>query len=171
MVINYELERNIYKCLLNLALKINVLLLLFVLFQGIVKEGDVDSFNLPLYRPFKGEVREIIEDEGSFDIDKLETFEVDWDYSDTSTEDDQYCVSGQNVAKWIRAGTEPMLATHFGAGTAMDSLFARFAQHVAEHLCIEKTTDFYIVLSMTKKQIFKAIYGYVRRSLPLNKIN
>jgi hypothetical protein len=110
----------------------------------------VDSFNLPLYRPFKGEVREIIEDEGSFNIDKLETFEVDWDNSDTS-EDDHYCASGQNVAKWIRAGTEPMLATHFGAGTAMDSLFARFAQHVAEHLCIEKTADFHIVLSMTKK--------------------
>jgi len=62
----------------------------------------VDSFNLPLYRPFKGEVREIIEDEGSFNIDKLETFEVDWDNSDTS-EDDQYCASGQNVAKWNRA--------------------------------------------------------------------
>ncbi|MFQ6654011.1 hypothetical protein Gotur_025147, partial [Gossypium turneri] len=33
---------------------------------GVVKEADVDSFNIPLYAPCKEEVAEIVEREGSF---------------------------------------------------------------------------------------------------------
>jgi hypothetical protein len=73
----------------------------------------VDSFNVPHYRPFEGEVRAIIEDEGSFNVDKLETFEVDWDPSDNQ----DFVISGQNVAKWFRAGTEPMLASGYSFWT------------------------------------------------------
>jgi hypothetical protein len=42
----------------------------------------MDTFNLPYYNPYEGEVREIIEMEGSFDINKLETFAINWDAND-----------------------------------------------------------------------------------------
>ncbi|KAL4385885.1 hypothetical protein GQ457_09G031410 [Hibiscus cannabinus] len=46
---------------------------------GVVKEEDVDSFNLPLYTPCKEEMAEIVEREGSFEINNLQVFEVDTD--------------------------------------------------------------------------------------------
>ncbi|KAL4387150.1 hypothetical protein GQ457_09G025510 [Hibiscus cannabinus] len=46
---------------------------------GVVKEEDVDSFNLPLYTPCREEMAEIVEREGSFEINNLQVFEVDTD--------------------------------------------------------------------------------------------
>ena len=65
----------------------------------------MDSFNLPYYSPYEEEVREIVEKEGSFNLDKMEIVEVN---------DDPSNESGKNVANCIRAVLEPMLATHFG---------------------------------------------------------
>ena len=72
----------------------------------------MNSFNLPIYHPSEGEVRTMVQEEGSFNLDKLETFEASWDPFDES-----YKYRGaQNVANCIRivTNTEPTLATHFG---------------------------------------------------------
>lgn len=106
----------------------------------------MDSFNLPMYNPFEGEVKALIEEEGSFNLDKLETFEASWDPYDDSDK----TRSGQNVANCIRSATEPMLATHFGDAIIPD-LFARYANRVAEHLSMEKGHHFLVVFSLTKK--------------------
>ncbi|KAF5464272.1 hypothetical protein F2P56_014361 [Juglans regia] len=83
--------------------------------EGIVEEKDVDSFNLPIYRPYGGEVSEIIQEEGSFGIEGLETFELNWDPND-NIENREFVFnknsSGRSVADWTRA--EPILASHFG---------------------------------------------------------
>jgi jasmonate O-methyltransferase len=55
------------------------------------------------------------------------------------------------VANIVRAVAEPMLASHFG-DEIMDELFKRYAEHVGEHLCVEKTKHINIVLTMTKKE-------------------
>ncbi|KAL6346244.1 hypothetical protein AAG906_033040 [Vitis piasezkii] len=71
-------------------------------------EADLNSFNLPIYHPSEGEVRTMVQEEGSFDLDKLETFEASWDPFDES-----YKYRGaQNVANCIRivTNTEPTLA-------------------------------------------------------------
>lgn len=116
-----------------------------------VEEVQVDSFNLPYYTPCEEEVRTVIENEGSFVLDKLELFEVNWDGTDDSegftfNRHD----SGRRVANIIRAGTEPMIASHFGE-YIVDELFAKFANNVAEHLSRENTKHVNIVISMTKK--------------------
>ncbi|KAL6346363.1 hypothetical protein AAG906_033159 [Vitis piasezkii] len=120
--------------------------LLDMLADGLVEEADVDSFNLPMYNPFEGEVKALIEEEGSFNLDKLETFEASWDPYDDSDKPR----SGQNVANCIRSATEPMLATHFGDAIIPD-LFARYANRVADHLSMEKGHHFLVVFSLTKK--------------------
>ncbi|KAA8520356.1 hypothetical protein F0562_014612 [Nyssa sinensis] len=56
--------------------------LLDMVATGLVEEADVDSFHLPFYSPYKDEVKDIIHKEGSFNLDKLEVFEVNWDASD-----------------------------------------------------------------------------------------
>ena len=123
-------------------------------FQGLVLEADIDTFNLPFYHPYEGEVREIIEMEGSFDINKLETFAINWDANDDINNnnfvfDKDQC--GRNVANIIRAAAEPMLVSHFGDDIT-DDLFKRYAEYVGEHLCVEKTKHIHIVFTMTKKE-------------------
>ncbi|XP_059651732.1 benzoate carboxyl methyltransferase-like [Cornus florida] len=127
--------------------------LLDMVAEGLIDEAKVDSFNLPFHAPYKDEVKAIIHKEGSFTLDKLEVFEVDWDASDK--DDDKHFVfdkyrSGKLVASCIRAAMEPILASHFG-DTVIDKLFARFAHHVAENQSVDKLKCFNIVVSLTKK--------------------
>ncbi|KAJ6854763.1 hypothetical protein NC651_039656 [Populus alba x Populus x berolinensis] len=122
--------------------------------KGLVVETDSDTFNLPYYNPYEGEVREIIEMEGSFDIDKLETFAINWDANDDISNKDfvfEKDQCGRNVANIVRAVAEPMLVSHFG-DDIIDELFKRYAEYVGEHLCVEKTKHINIVLSLTKKE-------------------
>ncbi|KAK1586766.1 hypothetical protein Q3G72_005949 [Acer saccharum] len=120
--------------------------------EGLVEATKVDSFNLPYYTPCEEEVREIVEKEGSFNLDKMEIVEVNWDPSDDPSNErfvfNKY-ESGKNVANCIRAVSEPMLATHFGENI-IDILFTRYAHHVADHLAVEKTKFINIAVSMTK---------------------
>ena len=58
--------------------------------------------------------------------------------------------SGENVANSTRAVTEPMVASHFG-DYIDDDLFKKYAEYVAEHLCLEKTKSINIVVSLSKK--------------------
>ncbi|GAY67170.1 hypothetical protein CUMW_254450 [Citrus unshiu] len=100
------------------------------------------------------EVKSIVREQGSFNLDTFESFEVNWDPSDDVNNksfvfNKDRC--GQNVANSIRAVTEPMLASHFG-NAVIDPLFARFATLVAEHLAVEKTKHISLVFSMTRKQ-------------------
>uniref|UniRef100_A0A5B7AQH7 Uncharacterized protein n=1 Tax=Davidia involucrata TaxID=16924 RepID=A0A5B7AQH7_DAVIN len=137
------------RCLLELLARS----LLDMVAEGLIEEADVDSFNLPFYAPYKDEVKTIIHKEGSYNLNKLEVFEVNWDASDN--DDDKHFVfdkhkSGENVASCIRAVMEPQLASHFG-DSIIDNLFERYAKHVAEHLSMEKTKYFNIVISLTKK--------------------
>ncbi|KAL4388609.1 hypothetical protein GQ457_09G025240 [Hibiscus cannabinus] len=125
---------------------------------GVVKEEDVDSFNLPLYTPCKEEMAEIVEREGSFEINNLQVFEVD---TDPLNADEKLCKKdlgfqiymqmGKNIANTIRAVIEPMICSHFGEAVS-DRLFIRLATNVAEALSkgmLRKRVN--IVVSLTKK--------------------
>ncbi|GMI86240.1 hypothetical protein like AT5G66430 [Hibiscus trionum] len=119
--------------------------------KGLVQESDVDSFNLPWYNPCKEEVREIIKKEGSFNLNKMEVFEVNWDFEDNDYNKNyvfEKNKSGQNFAKIIRAATESMLNNHFGE-IIINDLFTRYALHVGEHLSRERTKYTIIVVLMT----------------------
>lgn len=113
----------------------------------------MDSFNLPFYTPYSEEVREIVEKQRSFNLEKIEVFEVNWDPND-DVSNKKFVFnkdkSGQSVASCIRAVTEPILASHFGQGV-IDTLFRSYAKHVAEHLALEKTKFINLVVSITKK--------------------
>ncbi|KAF3956642.1 hypothetical protein CMV_018253 [Castanea mollissima] len=129
------------KCLLDMAA------------EGLIEEADIDTFNLPYYNPFIEEVKTIVEKEGSFVIDRLETFEVNLDANDND-ENKNYVFDkftcGQNVSHCIRAISESLLADHFGEAI-IDDLFERCAERIGEHLSMEKIKNFNIVISMARK--------------------
>ncbi|XWS08375.1 hypothetical protein CRYUN_Cryun41cG0074300 [Craigia yunnanensis] len=125
--------------------------------MGLVKEADVDSFNLPLYTPCKEEVGEIIEKEGSFDINELQVLEMDIDllFSKDKKEEDLGLnidlQMGQKTANSARAVLEPFLSSHFG-DAIIEKLFIRFAIHVADVLSNSKQNKtINMVVSLTKK--------------------
>nr|XP_043620312.1 benzoate carboxyl methyltransferase-like [Erigeron canadensis] len=124
--------------------------------EGIVTESQIAAFNVPTYNPYKDEVRDLVHIQGSFSLDTLDTFEVNW-YTD-DTDDDHGNVKARNqqslgkrAAKMIRAGSEPMLITYFGS-SAMDLIFQKFEKYMDEHLAnTEETKPLLIVISLTKK--------------------
>ncbi|KAL4385123.1 hypothetical protein GQ457_15G029990 [Hibiscus cannabinus] len=97
----------------------------------------VYSFNAPCYVTCAKEIKEGIEKEGTFIIDRLEAFEVDWHrgvVTDIHTEQGN-ALFGEQVAKTVRAVAESMLESHFHIGQdRMDILFAMFAENVSTYL-------------------------------------
>ncbi|KAK1429238.1 hypothetical protein QVD17_11444 [Tagetes erecta] len=131
--------------------------LLELLKEDLVRESDINSFNLPFYLPCEDELRNIIQDDVLFVLDDMNVFEVNWDPQDTDHTNMNGLIKGgdhnghvKNTAKVIRAITEPLLASHFGA-SIVDLMFKKYEKHVADHLAIKKTRQFTIVISLTKK--------------------
>lgn len=92
--------------------------------QGLIDEKKIDNFNAPYYAPSVEEVKWEIRKEGSFTVNGLEAFEIEWDggHQNKSTADE--LSRGERVGKTIRAVVEPMLEDSFGR-EIMDELFHR----------------------------------------------
>jgi hypothetical protein len=113
----------------------------------------LDRFNLPFYAPTAEEVRDVIETEGSFNIQRLETFDVDWDSnmddSNKSFGSDKP-TRGKYVAMSIRVVAEPILASCFGE-EIMDGLFDMFSNNIEEYLEVEEGKYTNMIISMNKE--------------------
>lgn len=120
--------------------------------QGAIEEENLNLFNFPNYFPSPEEVKYVINSEGSFTINQLETFHVSWDCSDPKGDENSvtnklrsaYC-----MANIFRAASEPLLENHFGK-EIMDQLYDRFRERMAEYATKEKTEFTNLVISMTK---------------------
>ncbi|KAL8495819.1 hypothetical protein ACS0TY_019796 [Phlomoides rotata] len=126
-------------------------ILLHMVAQGIVKEEDLYSFNVPMYPPCMHEIEEIIRGEGSFSLEKMEVFEVPWD---ANVEDDiifDKHRSGKIVAACVRAFIEPLLLSHFGPSLDLDGIFDIYAHKMGYHLAIERSSYFSPVISLLWK--------------------
>ncbi|KAF5740785.1 jasmonate O-methyltransferase-like [Tripterygium wilfordii] len=126
--------------------------------EGLVEEEKLDSFNTPYYAPCPEELELEIQREGSFFVDRLEAFEVDWDGGVVDNDiggggdETTFCTitMGDRVAKTIRAVVESMLEAHFG-GEIMDDLFRRFAVLVDDHFSKASTKYINLAISLIKK--------------------
>lgn len=114
--------------------------------QGKIKEDKIDSFNIPSYAPYQEEIKKIVQMEGSFSLEKLETFETDMTAIDKPFED-----IANLVVKTIRAVTEVMLASHFG-NSIIHHLFDIYINDVTQYLSMGNTIKFFnICLCLRKK--------------------
>ncbi|XP_047306497.1 probable jasmonic acid carboxyl methyltransferase 2 [Impatiens glandulifera] len=114
--------------------------------QGLIKQSEVDSFNLPVYHPYKDEVMTIIEEENSFYLEKLQDFDCEWDPDDKLYKKG----SGEYLTNCIRSISEPMLVSHFGE-LDLDYVFERYKEHAANNLKSNKTNYINLIICLCKK--------------------
>ncbi|XP_062079449.1 monomethylxanthine methyltransferase 2-like isoform X1 [Humulus lupulus] len=126
--------------------------------QNIIEAESLDKFNMPLYFPNEKEVENVIQEEGSFSLQKLNAFETAWDTGFITIEnsdkkyndDDDKLERGKYISDYMRAGLESVLVKQFGE-TVMDELFQRLAYKVIESMAKEKWQHKNLVISLTKK--------------------
>lgn len=105
---------------------------------------------MPFYDPNEQELKEVIRNEGSFEINEWEAHGFDLGHSNCDYyEEDEY-EAGHNEANCIRAVCEPMVVAHFGEDI-MDTLFDKYAHHVTQHANCRNKTTVSLVVSLTKK--------------------
>ncbi|PON98208.1 SAM dependent carboxyl methyltransferase [Trema orientale] len=127
--------------------------------ENIIKGESLDNFNMPLYFPTANEVKKVIQEQGSFYLQKLDIFEIPWDagFSEPITSKNNNIMNdkekrGTYVSDYVRAVVEPILVKQFGE-TIMDKLFARFTDRVIESMAKEKWQYVNLVISLTKKAL------------------
>ena len=74
----------------------------------------LDCFYLPMYGPTDVELREIIQDEGSFEINEMQVHPVEKPLTAPNT-----------LARVMRAVAEPMILQHFGVSSDSMDEFVR----------------------------------------------
>ncbi|KAK6227849.1 hypothetical protein SCA6_000189 [Theobroma cacao] len=112
--------------------------------QGLIDEEKLNSFNVPYYIPSQEEVRDLVNKEGSFLTEFVDTIEVELEGIWTEPE---------NRAKNLRSFTEPMISHQFGE-EVMDKLYDKVKDILVEDCKQEKqsTRGVSIVLELKKKE-------------------
>ncbi|CAN4107132.1 unnamed protein product [Withania somnifera] len=109
----------------------------------LIDEEKVNSFNIPLYNPSPAEVMYIVEKEGSFTINCLETSEVHKNFDNG----EKY-----NMVQRYRCIAEPLLISHFGDELNMDQVFHKYSEIITSDCkAKEKTLFVNVTVSLAKK--------------------
>ncbi|EEF33146.1 S-adenosylmethionine-dependent methyltransferase, putative [Ricinus communis] len=122
--------------------------------EGVINKEKLDSFNVPYFTPSMSEVISEIEKDGSFLIDQIELSEQHWNpYHDEPNISEAFKNPGYNVAKYVRAGIEPLIISHFGFDKAiMDEVFDRYKEILNEYMAKEKSEFVNLTVSVIKKE-------------------
>ncbi|PON71454.1 SAM dependent carboxyl methyltransferase [Parasponia andersonii] len=119
--------------------------------EGIIEEEKMDTFNIPQYTPSPNEVRSEVVKEGSFNLNKVEVSQVNWNaYDNAYSPSEELDDNGYSVAKCMRAVAEPLLVSHFGEAI-IDEVFRRYREILVERMSKEKTEFINVIVSLTKR--------------------
>ncbi|CAL5010960.1 unnamed protein product [Urochloa decumbens] len=86
--------------------------------KGLISREMLDCFYIPMYGPSDMELHEVIQDEGSFEINKMHVHEVD-----------KSLMAPNTMAHAMRAVFEPMIVEHFGLTSKVMDEFVRTLEH------------------------------------------
>ncbi|PPS20053.1 hypothetical protein GOBAR_AA00506 [Gossypium barbadense] len=95
--------------------------------QAEIEKEKVDSYEVHFYAASKNELEDEVRREGSFEIDKLEMFEIEREVKNGES-------YGTAVAMTVRAVQESMLCDHFGDGMDLDTLFNNYGKMIDEEM-------------------------------------
>lgn len=122
----------------------------YLVLQGIIKEEQMDTFNIPQYTPSPSEVKSEVMKEGSFTIDGLEISEVHWNPFDSECSlFESHSDGGYHVAKFMRPVAEPLLVSHFGEAI-IEEVFGRYQKILTDRMSKEKTEFINVSISMIR---------------------
>ncbi|KAL8200429.1 hypothetical protein R6Q57_011768 [Mikania cordata] len=131
-----------------------------MVFEGLVEEEKFDSFNIPVYTASPTEIMNLVKTEGSFILDHLEIFDVNWeawkkeendhDASEPIQLNDNHGF-GHDVSKAVKAGIEPLVANYFGEAM-LDDVFKSYGQIIIARSSKETQKLVSITISLTRKK-------------------
>lgn len=96
--------------------------------EGVVDKAIIDGFNLPIYVPSVGEMREMIEKNGCFTIEKMELT--------VPRGSDEGPIDVPELIKHLRAGMQEIFALHFG-DYVVEKMFDKMSEkhlHMSEFI-------------------------------------
>ncbi|XP_038679013.1 loganic acid O-methyltransferase-like [Tripterygium wilfordii] len=93
--------------------------------QGLISEAKIDSFNMPIYSPTAPEMKALIEKNGCFSIEKMESII----YGEEVVK--LLYIDEQMLSSQLRAVWEGIISEHFG-NDIVDELFDQYAKRFAE---------------------------------------
>ncbi|OMO56926.1 SAM dependent carboxyl methyltransferase [Corchorus capsularis] len=112
--------------------------------QGEIDKEKVDSYHVHFYAPSTNEIEDEVKREGSFQVEKLEMFEIEREVKNGGS-------YGSAVAMTVRAIQESMLCNHFGDdGIDLDTLFNNYGKIVDEEMAKEEIKPITFVLVLKK---------------------
>ncbi|KAM7250660.1 hypothetical protein ACFE04_022543 [Oxalis oulophora] len=111
--------------------------------RGLIEKAKLDSYDVHFYAPCKKEIKEEVRKQGSFELDRFETFQIENELDKNGGES-----YGTNVAMTVRAIQESMLRHHFGGDIPIDDLFKLYGKMVDEEMIKQeiKPVTFLLVL-------------------------
>ncbi|CAL5366443.1 unnamed protein product [Camellia sinensis] len=113
--------------------------------MGMISEEKVDSFNLHLYHTSPMEFRELIEANGYFHIEKMESFNPFPILKELP--------NFHELATHFRAAIEGLITEHFGS-EIVEELFERYAEKIAQNTYVfdaQNTKEFMIFACLKRK--------------------
>ncbi|KAL8141181.1 hypothetical protein V2J09_007202 [Rumex salicifolius] len=132
--------------------------------EGKVEEEKVDSFNTPYYAACPKEIKHLVQTQGSFVIESLWPFELNWDgfheTESTKSNSDEEVINGygpnkkasrgERIARIHRAVLEPMFEHHFGM-SIMDELFCRYSVMLDSYLSTREPKFINLIVTLVRK--------------------
>ena len=110
----------------------------------------MDRFNIPNFMPTPQEIKDEIQKEGSFMMNRLEVSRIDWNfYNIDASSVDVGVDSSYNIAKCIRSVMEPLMIPHFGEAI-MEQLFDRYRKIVKDEMAKKKIEFINLTISLTR---------------------
>ncbi|KAL8144088.1 hypothetical protein V2J09_017120 [Rumex salicifolius] len=140
--------------------------------EKMVEGEKVDSFNTPYYASYPEEVIQLVKDEGSFEVDRIESFEINWDgIHETKNEPENgdqgtkiRITRGEKIARVHRAVMEPLMEYHFGK-SIMEELFVRYGEMLDARLSTKEPKFVNLVVTLVKKPSMKIMRSTLRQLL------
>ncbi|XP_054787931.1 loganic acid O-methyltransferase-like [Prosopis cineraria] len=93
--------------------------------EGLISQEQIDSFNMPIYMAASEEVKELIEKNGKFQIEKSELLYKLFDNKSQQIDAHKACMH-------LRAGFEGVFKNHFEEEGIVDEFFIQFEKKLAE---------------------------------------
>lgn len=113
-----------------------------------MEEEKLDTFNVPYYIASKEEVQDIVRQEGSFMVERIEALALD--VGGRSPEEEDPWTRGKRVAKHVRSFTGSIVQHHLGE-EVMDKLYGeKLAELIGEDLSKERSQGISIVTALRK---------------------
>lgn len=100
---------------------------------GEIEEEKLDSYDVHFYAPSEDEIEDEVRKEGSFELERVEMFEIERDHNAMGCES-----YGAAIAMTVRAIQESMIRHHFGDGINVDNLFEYYRKMVDEEMAKEE---------------------------------